>query len=138
MKNRITISTVLPVTAEVLYIGWLTGRIHTAFTGAKATASKKTGGKFTAWDGYITGKNVELESNVRIVQTWRSSEFSPEDADSLLEVCFSAAKKGTKITIIHSNIPNGQAERYKQGWSDFYFTPMKNYYNKMADEKKEK
>ena len=37
---------------------------------------------------------------------------------------------GTKITIIHSDIPEGQADDYKQGWQDFYFKPMKDYFSK--------
>jgi hypothetical protein len=33
-------------------------------------------------------------------------------------------------SIIHSNMPEGQGENYKQGWKDFYFKPMKKFYNK--------
>jgi activator of HSP90 ATPase len=34
----------------------------------------------------------------------------------------------TKVTLIHSNIPEGQADGYKQGWEDFYFKPMREYF----------
>lgn len=36
-------------------------RGNTAFTGSKATCDAGVGGEFTAWDGYISGKNLELE-----------------------------------------------------------------------------
>jgi activator of HSP90 ATPase len=37
---------------------------------------------------------------------------------------------GTKITLTHTNLPEGQGESYKQGWDDFYFTPMRAYFSK--------
>ena len=55
-------------------------------TGAKAKASKKVGAAFSAWDGYIVGKNVELVPGKRIVQSWRTSEFGPNDPDSTITV----------------------------------------------------
>ena len=64
---------VLPVKAEKLYKAWLNSKEHSLFTGAEATASPKVNGKFTAWDGYISGKNVELKPGKKIVQTWRTS-----------------------------------------------------------------
>ena len=42
----------------------------------------------TAWDGYISGRNVELIPGERIVQTWRTSEFGVSDPDSNLEDAF--------------------------------------------------
>jgi activator of HSP90 ATPase len=37
---------------------------------------------------------------------------------------------GTRVTIIHSEIPAGQGEGYKKGWKDFYFKPMKKYFER--------
>ena len=36
----------------------------------------------------------------------------------------------TKLTIIHTSIPDGQGEGYRQGWLDYYFKPMKEYFGK--------
>jgi activator of HSP90 ATPase len=103
---------------------------HAAMTGSAAKVTGKVGGKFSAWDGYIFGTTLELTPNERILQAWRTSEF-PEDApDSRVEIIFEEASTGTKITLAHSNMPEDQADDYRQGWEDFYFKPMKEYFAK--------
>jgi activator of HSP90 ATPase len=97
-------------------------------TGSAANVEGRIGGAFSAWDGYIFGKTLELEAPRRIVQAWRTTEF-PEDApDSRVEILLEEARGKTKLTLIHSDMPEDQVESYKQGWKDFYFTPMKEYF----------
>jgi len=97
-------------------------------TGSPAKVDGRVGGNFSAWDGYIFGRTLELEPNQRIVQAWRTSEF-PEDAhDSHLEVLFEQVAGGTRVTFTHSDMPEDQVESYRQGWEDFYFKPMKQYF----------
>ncbi len=50
----------------------------------EAKCSNQEGGKFTAWDGYIAGKNIQLITNKKIIQIWRTSEFNDNDEDSEL------------------------------------------------------
>ncbi len=129
MPDAIKVSTVLPATPEQVYRAWMDAREHGLFTGGKATVQKRVGGKFTAWDGYIEGKTLELEPNKRIVQAWRTTEFPEGTPDSRLEVLLEpAAKGGTKLTLVHTNIPKGQVKDLKQGWVDYYFEPMKTYF----------
>ena len=65
----------------------------------------------------------------RIVQTWRTTDFGKQDEDSRLEVRIEpAGAKGCTLTLIHSDIPEGQGERYEEGWVEFYFTPMTKYF----------
>jgi activator of HSP90 ATPase len=130
MSESIVVSSVIPASPEKIYKAWLSGREHAAFTGSAATASSRKGGKFTAWDSYISGKNLDLHPFERIVQSWRTTEFSNHDPDSVLEVILEKHKDGTKVTLKHSNIPKGQSKGYKQGWVDFYFKPMKVYFKK--------
>jgi activator of HSP90 ATPase len=128
MKNGFTISEILPAKPAEIYEAWLSSEGHTAMTGSPAKVDRKVGGEFSAWDGYIFGKTLELMSDQCIVQTWRTSEF-PEDApDSHLEVLLEEVAEGTKITLTHSNMPEAQADSYRQGWEDFYFKPMKEYF----------
>jgi activator of HSP90 ATPase len=130
MSGSLKLSVVLPVAPETLYKAWLTGKEHTAFTGSPAKASTRIGGTFSAWEGYISGKNLKLTPNRTIVQSWRTTEF-PEDApDSKLEVILEKAAKGTRLTLIHTEIPAGQTAEYKKGWKEFYFDPMTAYFAK--------
>ena len=96
-------------------------------TGGEAKCSNKVGGFFTAWDGYISGKNVELVENKKIVQTWRTTEFEDNDEDSILTIEMNKVPEGTELILSHSNIPQGQTQ-YEQGWVDHYFKPMKVFF----------
>lgn len=130
--ESIRLSVVLPASAQRIYRAWLDAREHAAFTGGKATSSSKVGGRFTAWDGYIEGKNLELKPERRIVQAWRTSEFPEDSPDSRLEVVLDPASGGTRLTLVHSDIPPGQGERYRSGWVKHYFEPMKAYFGKLV------
>lgn len=128
-KDEITLEAIFPTTSKQLYTDWLNSEGHSNFTGGEAKATNKLGASFTAWDGYITGSNLSLEQNFRIVQSWRTSEFSNDEEDSKLELTLdSISSDQVKLTLNHSNIPKGDGEKYKLGWIEHYFEPMLNYY----------
>ena len=124
----ITLTQTLSATPEQVYTAWLSSQGHSDMTGSKATASNKVGDEFTAWDGYLYGKNLKLALNKKIVQSWRTNEF-PEDApDSILTITLEATEKGTKLTLKHADTPDEQEKNYEQGWQDHYFEPMEKYF----------
>jgi len=125
---KFTLKTKIKATSKEIYTTWLDSEGHSKMTGGKAVASNKVGGKFTAWNGYINGKNISLEPNYKIKQTWRSSQFKKSDEDSILELIFNETNGETEITLIHSNIPE-DGEHYKKGWDEHYFQPMKTYFS---------
>ncbi len=130
MSESIQLSTTLPAAPEDIYLGWLSSREHSAFTDSPADIDARIGGKFTAWDGYIMGSTLELKPYERIIQSWRTTEFPEGSPDSRLEVQLEAVEDGTKITLIHTEVPEGQGQMYYDGWEDFYFKPMLEYYSK--------
>ena len=123
------LSCILPVEASTVYRDWLSSKAHTLFTGGAAKIDPVVGGKFSAWDGYIWGETLEMESGRRIVQTWNTSNFPDQAEPSILEINFETVEEGCKITLKHSNLPTGQGNEYEQGWKDHYFEPMLDYYN---------
>ncbi len=128
MKNNFTLTVTINAKADAIYKAWLSTDGHTALTGSPAKVDGKVNGDFTAWDGYIWGMFLELEPNHRILQAWRTSEFPSEAEDSVVEILLDEEKGKTKLTLKHSNMPEGQADSYKTGWEDFYFKPMKEYF----------
>jgi activator of HSP90 ATPase len=130
MKNGFKVSAVIPAKPAEIYKAWLSTKGHTAMTGSPAKMNGGIGGKFSAWDGYIFGTTLELTPDQRIVQAWRTSEFPDEAPDSRLEVDLKEVRGGTKVTFTHTQIPDGQADSYRQGWEDFYFRPMQSYFAK--------
>ena len=129
-KESITLTRQFPVTAARLYQDWLDSSAHSAMTGGEATTGNSIGNPFTAWDGYIAGENLELDTNRKIVQTWRTTEFDPEWEDSRLEILLEENDAGTELTLIHSNLAPGDGAKYADGWKDHYFEPMAAYYSK--------
>ena len=118
----------LPATPEAVYDAWLDSAAHSAMTGGAAKISKRVGGAYSAWDGYITGKTLELIPGKRIVQSWRTSKFAASDPDSTIAVELEQTKAGTRLTLTHSGVPDGQTSYESGGWQDNYFTPMKAYF----------
>ncbi len=128
MANQFVMSVTLKATPEKIYRAWLSTDGHAAMTGSPAKVTPRVGGKFTAWDGYISGKTLELNPYTRIVQAWRTTEFPEDSPDSQVEIVLEEVDGGTKLMLTHTDIPEGQADDYKQGWEDFYFKPMKEYF----------
>ena len=128
MKNGFTLSEIIPAKPSEIYEAWLSSEGHTAMTGSPAKVDGNVGGKFSAWEGYIFGTTLELTLNQRIVQTWRTSEFPDDALDSHLEVLLEEVAQGTKVKLIHRDMPEDQVDSYRQGWEDFYFKPMKEYF----------
>ena len=128
--NEFELSEIFPVTAEEIFDAWLSSEGHSQMTGSPAKVEGRIGGAFTAWDGYIWGITREMERPRRIVQAWRTSEFPEESPDSQVEILLEKVEDETRLTLKHTNIPVEQAEGYKQGWEDFYFKPMREYFGK--------
>jgi activator of HSP90 ATPase len=124
MTESIELSIILPALPETIFNAWLSSEEHSAFTGSPAKIDATLGGQFSTWDGYILGKTIELDPYQRIVQSWRTTEFPQDSPDSRLVVLFKSVEGGTKVTLIHTEIPNGQGQFYYRGWEDFYFKPM--------------
>jgi activator of HSP90 ATPase len=119
-----------------VYRAFLNARTHTVFTGSKATGTGRVGAKFTAWDGYITGKTLKLTNGKKIVQEWRTSEFPSNYPASRLELNFKAKEGGTEIVMIHSRVPASQTASYREGWVSSYWDPLREYFTKKQKQKK--
>jgi len=118
----------IPAAPEAIFDAWISPDGHATMTGAEASGGSEVGASFSAWGGYITGTHVELTRPSAIVQEWRTSSF-PEDAGpSRVEISLAATNGGTRVSIRHSEIPEGQGVNYEQGWTTHYFDPMKKHF----------
>lgn len=129
MSFAFSVSDVIPATPQRIYEAWLDSAGHAGITGGqKATCSSETGGAFTVWNGYITGRNLALEPGKRIVQSWRTTKFNAADPDSEIEVVLEPEGGGTRVTISHRNVPDGHISYRDGGWQRSYFEPMKKHF----------
>jgi uncharacterized protein YndB with AHSA1/START domain len=139
MSFKFSVSDVIPAKPRAIYEAWLDSKAHGAMTGSKAKASTKVGAKWSATDAYCWGTNLELKPGKKIIQSWRSADFAEGDADSKISITLKPVAGGTKLILLHSAIPDSQkGGGYKQGWADYYFTPMKVYFAKAAKRPKAK
>ena len=92
MQYAFALTTTIPASAQDVYEAWLDSLAHTEMTGGEAIMSDEVGAEVAAWDGYIIGRNLELVPGERIVQSWRTSEFTDEHEDSIISVTLEESK----------------------------------------------
>jgi uncharacterized protein YndB with AHSA1/START domain len=123
--KQVTLVEASPVEVYEMYVD---PKKHAAFTGQGVTGTPRVGRKFTAGDGYITGRYLKLEKGRRILQEWTTTEWPEGYPPSLLELTLKEKGKKTELTMVHSKVPEDQVEYYAQGWKEFYWKPMKRYF----------
>jgi uncharacterized protein YndB with AHSA1/START domain len=129
---------IIPATPEQVYDAFMVPERHAAFTGDAAGGSSEVGGEFSAWGGYITAKNLELERGQKIVQEWYTSEWPPGYPPSRLEIVLRSIPQGTELTMVHTKVPEEQADAYDQGWHDSYWDPLIRYFQEKPKERNER
>ena len=128
MPYAFTLATTIPASAQEIYDAWLDSLAHSEMTGGEADMSDEIDAEVSAWDGYITGRNLELIPGERIVQSWRTTQFADEHEDSIITLTFEEAGDGTLMTLVHSKVPDEQTSYEQSGWQEYYFEPMKEYF----------
>ena len=128
MPYTFVLTATMPASAQEIYETWLDSLGHSEMTGGEATMSDEVGAEVSAWDGYITGRNIELIPGERIVQSWRTSEFGDEHGDSIITVLLEEIGDGTLLTLEHKNVPDEQRSYEESGWQSNYFEPMAAYF----------
>jgi activator of HSP90 ATPase len=88
-----------------------------------AAISRQVGGAFALYGGYITGRNVELILNVRVVQAWRAGDWPP-GVYSIAKFELVEQGSGCKIIFDHTGFPKGEAEGLASGWKAHYWEPL--------------
>jgi activator of HSP90 ATPase len=96
---------------------------HAAWSGQPASIGAGAGDAWSAFEGKIHGVNVEITNNTRIVQAWRTGGWA-EGTFSLVTFEFEANGDGTKLTMTHDAIPEGEEVHLETGWHKMYWTPI--------------
>jgi len=134
MPYSYTLSAVIPASPAEIYRAWLDSIGHSEMTGGEATMSDEVGADISAWDGYITGRNLELVPGERIVQSWRTTEFDDECDDSVVTILLQETEGGTLLTLEHSSVPDEYKSYEEGGWQSHYFEPMITYFGEPKEE----
>ena len=114
-------------TPQALYKLYMDAKLHTTVTAAEAKITDEEGADYSAHDGYITGKNLQLVKNKLIVQSWKGSDWKKSDLDSTFILHFEKKGEDALLTMVHANIPEEYAKDIKDGWTQYYWKPWKQY-----------
>ncbi|HEX7199751.1 MAG TPA: SRPBCC domain-containing protein, partial [Dongiaceae bacterium] len=128
MPYDYSLTALIPASARDIYNAWLDSLAHSEMTGGQANISSEPGGAFSAWDGYISGRNLELVPGERIVQAWRTTKFDEDHEDSIVTITLEDRDDGALLTLSHSNVPDSHLGYEQGGWHTHYFEPMIAYF----------
>ncbi len=112
-------------TPKIIYSMLAEAKKHSAFTGAPVELIDEVGGKLSAFGGAITGVNVELVLNKRIVQMWRAGDW-PEGhySTATFEVALSADGNSTELAFTQTGVPDNKHAEISKGWQEQYWDKM--------------
>jgi activator of HSP90 ATPase len=110
-----------------IYAALLDSKQFAAFSGAAAVIDSAPGGAFSMFDGQITGRNVELVPDKRIVQAWRPGSWPP-GVYSIVKFEFEPQSSQTKVILDHTGFPEGKFAGLDSGWHEHYWEPLKKFF----------
>lgn len=125
MSERIEQEEIMNASAADIYAALTQADIFSEMTGPPAEISADEGGEFSLFGGFITGRNVELVSGVRMAQAWRSKSWD-EGVYSMVLFTFEEADGKTLVKLVHTGFPVDQKPHLEEGWH-------KNYWSKLAE-----
>jgi activator of HSP90 ATPase len=102
---------------------------HSDFTESKCVISRKVGARFSAYDAYASGKNLEVVAGQKIVQEWRASDW-PKGAVSVASFELSPKGNHTELLFIQTGVPSDFVEDVRAGWYEHYWDKMKAFLKK--------
>jgi activator of HSP90 ATPase len=97
-------------------------------TGLPAEIDPKAGGAFKTFGGLIEGRNVELVSNVRIVQAWRPGHWDP-GVYSIVRFELKSKDSGSVVILDHTGFPEGDYASLNEGWKTRYWNPFAKFFD---------
>src|SRR5215469_11203035 len=104
MSNPIRQEIEFKTNPQRVYDALLDAKQFSAFTGAPAEIDRQVGGAFSCFGGIITGRNIELVPNKRIVQAWRVKIW-PEGLYSIVAFELQPEGSGTRLVLTHDGFP---------------------------------
>jgi activator of HSP90 ATPase len=115
-----------------VYDALLDSKAFSELTGGMAAEiDRKAGGAFSCFGGIISGRNIELVPNQRIVQAWRVRNW-PDGVYSIVKFELQAQGSETRLVMDHVGFPQElrahlNGEHPEGGWHRQYWEPLARY-----------
>ena len=95
------------------------------WSGMPAVMEEKEGTEFSLFDGEISGINLEFIPGEKIVQEWF---FGEHEEKSIVTILLRPDKNNTNAELLHTNIPDDAFENMKEGWDEYYFGALREFF----------
>ena len=95
------------------------------WTGEPVKMEEKEGTEFSLFNGDISGVNLEFVKDQKVVQEWY---FGDQTEKSIVTIELRPEKSNTNIELTHTNIPDDAFEDILNGWDNFYFGAIKEFF----------
>jgi activator of HSP90 ATPase len=96
------------------------------WSGYPAEMSTEPGSEFSLWEGDITGINLELIQDKKVVQEWY---FGDQPEKSVVTIDITRDGENSLVTVEHSNIPDDEFAQISEGWRDYYIGAIISFFN---------
>ena len=117
---------------ERIYRALTDAKQFSDFTGGAPTEiSPEIGGLFSCFGGMITGRQLELIPQQRIVQAWRVKNWEP-GVYSIVRFELKREGSGTRLVFHHDGFPQENRAHLESGWKENDWEPLKNFLDKGA------
>jgi activator of HSP90 ATPase len=115
------------VEPSVLFDLYTNAEKHRLFSGAPVTISANEGDSFNAYGGFCFGKNLHIEKNKLIVQSWKAQGWNEDIDPSLVSLRLVKENNDTHLYLTHADIPADKAATMLRGWEEWYWNPMRKF-----------
>lgn len=92
------------------------------WSGYPADMKPEAGYVFSLWEGDITGINLEVVPNKRLVQEWF---FGEQEEQSVVRITMKKQGAATCVELSHTHIPDEVYEEIAEGWREYYLGAIK-------------
>ena len=91
--------------------------------GAGAEIGDAPGDALSLFGGMITGRQLELVPDRRIVQAWRASRWA-DGVYSIARFELEPSGAGTRVVFDHTGYPDDEHDHLAAGWDANYWEPL--------------
>ena len=117
----------IPASPEQVYAVLADADALSGLSGLSGKAGRSAGEEFSAFDGNVTGRQIELVPGTRIVQAWRFPRFQ-EGVYTIVHFTLTAAEEGTLLTLDQYGEPEDWHDHIATNWPTFYLTPLTKHF----------
>jgi hypothetical protein len=122
-KQRVT----LPCNAKLVFEQLLDSRKHTKITKSPAFVNKREGGTFTAFNGQLTGRNIEIKPNKKIVQAIRFKNWDKDCYSIVTLKTIQTSNNKCTLELLQVGIPSNNIGKVKKHWNNNYWQMFKDF-----------